>query len=163
MNRMNKKGLFLGAMTAVALLLGIGGQYEALARVLGRLYGNSLHIENEPRSGAPGGFTIGNNDAYIKDSLEVDGTSFFDAALKVTATEGVAVSSSATANYPTRSRGMYTSTQLSTLSAAPGDTAWNITNSCICYSSATTTPLAGAWILPRSTSTTANIVACDDN
>ncbi len=74
------KKLVLGIAAAGVLLVGLG-QRDAIARVLGRMYGNSLHIENEPRSSTPGNFTIGNNDAYIKGKLEVDGATYLDGAL----------------------------------------------------------------------------------
>lgn len=72
----------------------------------------------------------------------------------------ISVSSSATGLYPLRIRGMYSSTELSTLSANPGDLVLNVTLGTLCQSSATTAALPGAFILPRSTATTANKVPC---
>lgn len=81
----NKKGTFLGLLAVAALMLGIGANKEALARSLGRLYGNSLHIENEPRSATPD-VTVGADDAYIKGTLEVDAATRLDGALDLNST-----------------------------------------------------------------------------
>ncbi len=52
----------------------------------------------------------------------------------------------------------FTSTQLSTLAPdASGYMTVNITNATPCISTGTT---AGAWVLPRSTATTANLIPC---
>lgn len=78
MNKMKK--LMGAALFGVLLVVGYG-QRDAIARTLGRVYGNSLHIENEPRASTAGNFTLGNNDAYIKGKLEVDGAAYFDGAV----------------------------------------------------------------------------------
>ena len=82
---MKMKKLVLGIAAAGVLLVGLG-QTNAIARVLGRIYGNSLHVENEPRSSTAGNFTLGNNDAYIKGKLEVDGAAYLDGNLAVAGT-----------------------------------------------------------------------------
>jgi hypothetical protein len=67
----------------------------------------------------------------------------------------VSVSSSTSANFPYKIMGAYTTTQLATLSAPPGGVVFNITNSNLCVSSATTVALAGAWVFPSSTTVAA--------
>lgn len=68
---MKNKGLYLGAALLGALLLA-GLAPDAIARTLNRVYGNSLHVENEPRTATPSQ-TLGDDDAYINGHLEVDG------------------------------------------------------------------------------------------
>lgn len=81
---MNDKMKKLVGAAVFGVLLVVGyGQREAIARSLGRVYGNSLHVENEPRSSTAGKFTLGNNDAYIKGKLEVDGAAYFDGAVTI--------------------------------------------------------------------------------
>ena len=58
----------------------------------------------------------------------------------------VSVATSSTSNFPVRLRGAYTTTQLASLSAAPGDIVVNITVPMICVSSATSAALPGAWV-----------------
>ena len=89
-----------------------------------------------------------------------DTTGSFNTSTASTTAGGFAASSSTTANYPARWRGSYTTTQLQTLVAEPGEVVLNITLGAVCTSTATTTGLAGAWTLPRSTSTTANLIQC---
>ena len=89
-----------------------------------------------------------------------DKTGSFNTSTASTTAGGFAASSSTTANYPARWRGAYTTTQLQTLVAEPGEVVLNITLGAVCTSTATTTGLAGAWTLPRSTSTTANLIQC---
>jgi len=151
-----KKGMLLVALAVCAILAGVGN-HEALARVLGRLYGNSLHVENEPRNATPT-VTVGADDAFIAGTLEVDDTVRFDGAVSAYAAVGVA--STTTGATIMRFRGAYTSTQLSTLSATAGDHAFNITLLAPVYSTATLAggALAGAWVLARSTSATASLV-----
>lgn len=75
----NKKGMYLGAVLLGALLIGTLGR-PVLARTLGFLYGNALWVEAEPRSATPD-VTVGDNDVYVKGTLEVDSTSRFDGAM----------------------------------------------------------------------------------
>jgi hypothetical protein len=74
---MNKKNWYLGA-AVLGVLLTVSFTAPAFARVLGRMYANSLHVENEPRANTSGRFTLGNDDAYIKGKLEVDGSVYLD-------------------------------------------------------------------------------------
>lgn len=72
--------LVLGLAAAGVLLLGVANR-DAVARTLGRMYGNSLHIENEPRSHTSGNFTLGNDDAYVRGRIEADGVIYADAGV----------------------------------------------------------------------------------
>lgn len=98
---MNEKMKKLVGAAVLGVLLVVGfGQRDAIARVLGRMYGNSLHIENEPRSSTAGNFTLGNDDAYIKGDVEIDGSQYNDGqaySLSV-ATETIAAGGTITAN-----------------------------------------------------------------
>ncbi len=98
MNEKMKKCLGTAAL-GVLLLVGFGNR-DAIARALGRIYGNSLHIENEPRSSTSGNFTLGNDDAYIKGDLELDGNAYFDGTLQIAApaVEALVAGSTITAN-----------------------------------------------------------------
>ena len=93
-----RKGWYLGAALLGVLLTLFAG--PAFARVLGRMYGNSLHIENEPRSSTAGRFTLGNDDGYIKGDLEVDGSVYLDGEhfSVVPATETISAAGTITAN-----------------------------------------------------------------
>lgn len=94
---MNKKMKTSLGVALFGVLLSVGfGQREAFARILGRVYGNSLHVENEPRASTAGNFTLGNNDAYIKDNLEVDGAAYLDSTLNIAGQSYVIVPSTET-------------------------------------------------------------------
>ena len=76
---MNDKMKKLLGAAVLGVLLAIGfGNKDVIARTLGRIYGNSLHVENEPRSSTAGRFTLGNDDAYIKGDAEIDGSIYLD-------------------------------------------------------------------------------------
>lgn len=98
---MNKKMKKLLGSAALGVLLAVGwGQREAIARVLGRVYANSLHVENEPRSNTATRFTLGNGDAYIQGDGQIDG-SFYKLGQSydvVTDTETIAAAGTITAN-----------------------------------------------------------------
>jgi hypothetical protein len=96
---MNKKNWYLGA-AVLGVLLTVSFTAPAFARVLGRMYANSLHVENEPRANTSGRFTLGNDDAYIKGKLEVDGSVYLDGQnySVVPATQTVAASFTITAD-----------------------------------------------------------------
>ncbi len=88
--------------------------------------------------------------------LTVTGTSTLTGAISTTS-GSVSISSSSTSNVPLKFVGMYTSTELSTKTGQAGDMAMNVTLTSIVVGTGTTAS-AGAWVLPRSTSTTANLV-----
>lgn len=73
-------------------------------------------------------------------------------AASIALTSSVSVATATAGGVTGRFRGAYTSTQLSTLSASPGDFAINSTITQLVFSSATSSALPGAWIMP-STST----------
>lgn len=78
------------------------------------------------------------------------------------ASGGVAASSSSSANWPIKLKGAYSSTQLATLSASPGEVVMNTTLGQLCPSSATVASgaLGGAWVMPSTTTTPTLKAAC---
>lgn len=92
------KGLFLGVAVLGALLLA-GLKTDVAARAINSLYGDRLWVETTPRSGTPG-LATGDNDAYIKGDLEVDGAATVASTFTVTppATQTIAAGGIVAAN-----------------------------------------------------------------
>lgn len=78
-------------------------------------------------------------------------------ATTVNATSGVRISSAATAVVLMNFVGAYSDSELATKTAALGQIVFNTTLYAVCAASGTT---GGAWVLPRSTSTTSALVIC---
>lgn len=72
------KLLFWGA-AFLGVLLSVFN-HDAQARRVGRGYHDSVHIEATPRSATPD-VTVGNDDAFIAGTLEVDGAARFDGTI----------------------------------------------------------------------------------
>lgn len=70
----------VAVILAAALVCTTG---PAFARVVG-LFGDRLHVEATPRSATPD-VSVGDDDAYINGTLEVDGAARFDGAVTVNA------------------------------------------------------------------------------
>jgi len=115
---------------------------------------NSLTIGTTTISGitVTGNSALGNGAA---DSTTVTG--YLVVTTSVTAVNYVQVSSAAANATAMRIRGAYSSVQLSLLTPAVGDMVYNTTLFALCPSSGTG---VGAWVLPRSTSTTASLIQC---
>lgn len=143
----------LGATIIGALVVGLL-EKDAIAKLVGRLYGNSLHVETEPRD-ATLDVTLGDDDAYIGGTLEVDSTVRLDGATSAFAPIGIATATAGATTF--RLRGAYSSTQISLLTPTAGDLVFNTSLFVVCGASGTTT---GAWVLPRSTDTTATLIKC---
>jgi len=78
-------------------------------------------------------------------------------ATTVNATTQVRISSSATAAVTMQFLGAYSDSELATKSGVLGGVVYNTTLYAVCGASGTT---GGAWVLQRSTSTTANLTIC---
>lgn len=98
---MNEKSKKLLGAAVLGVLLAVGwGVRDVAARVLGRVYANSLHVENEPRGSTASRFTLGNDDAYIEGDTEIDGSVYLDGQSYsiVPSTETIAAAATITAN-----------------------------------------------------------------
>ncbi len=71
----------------------------------------------------------------------------------------VRVASNSASGLPFDIKGAYSSTEISLLSGASGDVVWNSTLYTVCGGTGTVASL-GAYVLPRSTATTATLIPC---
>ena len=148
---------------STAFVFGLSLHRDAIAKSIGGLYGDFLHVGN--RSATPDLTLSGSAEsAFVEGTLEVDGAARFDstiaAAGNYTATAAEVKVSTASSSTRTMSfRGAYTTAQLATLSGQNGDIAWNSTLYTICGSTAST-DAADSWVF-LSTASATEYFACD--